>query len=112
MPRSRPTALKWISWALGLFLCLLCVSPVPAQDDRPILDVTIEGGMAAIKIAVPPPMADAADDPNAGELILTLRDDLKFSGFFDIVDPSLYRLVPPAEGTEERHEDWLSIGAE
>jgi TolB protein len=88
------------------------LSPVLSQDDRPTLDVTIEGGMAAIKIAVPPPMADSADDPNAGELILTLRDDLKFSGFFDIVDPSLYRLVPPSEGSEERHEDWLSIGAE
>jgi len=112
MPRSRPALLKWVSWAPGLFLCLLCLSPAPAQDDRPTLDVTIEGGMAAIKIAVPAPMADSADDPNAGDLVMTLRDDLRFSGFFDIVQPSLYRLVPPAEGAEERHEDWLSIGAD
>jgi len=112
MPRSRSTALKWILTG-AVFLGLVgCVSPILAQDDRPTLDVTIEGGMAAIRIAVPPPMADSADDPNAGELILALREDLRFTGFFDIVDPSLYRLVPPAEGSEERHEDWLSIGAE
>ena len=112
MPRSRSTALTRIVTGVLVLSLLGFLSPVLAQDDRPTLDVTIEGGMSAIKIAVPPPMADSAEDPNAGELILTLRDDLKFSGFFDIVDPSLYRLVPPAEGTEERHEDWLSIGAE
>ena len=112
MPRSRSTALTRIVTGVLVLSLLVFLSPVLAQDDRPTLDVTIEGGMSAIKIAVPPPMADSAEDPNAGELILTLRDDLKFSGFFDIVDPSLYRLVPPAEGTEERHEDWLSIGAE
>ena len=76
----------------------LSLAPVSAQSDRPTLDVTIEGGMAAVKIAVPPPMADSASDPNAAELIVTLRDDLKFSGFFDIVDPTLYRLVPPPDG--------------
>jgi TolB protein len=105
--------LKWSLLAGTVYLILIChLSPALAQDDRPRIDGVIEGGMAAIKIAVPPPMADSADDPNASDLILTLRDDLRFSGFFDIVDPSLYRLVPPAEGAEERHEDWLSIGAE
>ena len=109
MTRTRSTALKWIGW---IAVAVLCLSPVAAQDEGRKMVVTIEGGMTAIKIAVPAPMADSADDPNAGELVLALRDDLRFSGFFDIVDPSLYRLVPPAEGAEERHEDWLSIGAE
>lgn len=112
MPRSRLTTLKWIVTGTVFLSLLGYLSPALAQDDGRTLDVTIEGGMAAIRIAVPPPMADSTDDPNAGELILTLRDDLRFSGFFDIVDPSLYRLVPPAEGSEERYEDWLSIGAE
>jgi len=112
MPRSRSTALKWIATSAVFLGLLVYLSPVLAQDDPRHMVVTLEGGMAAIKIAVPPPMADSADDPNAGELILALREDLRFSGFFDIVDPSLYRLVPPAEGSEERHEDWLSIGAE
>jgi len=44
--------------------------------------------------------------------VLTLRDDLEFSGVFDIVDPALYRLVPADNPTQVRHEEWLSIGAD
>jgi len=100
------------SVALVLLAALALGAPAAAQDDRPRLDIELRGGMAAIKIAVPPPFADTADDPNAAELLLTLRDDLAFSGFFDIVDPSLYRLVPADTLTNVRYEDWLSIGAD
>ncbi len=84
-----------------------------AQEERSRLEGEIRGGMAKTKIAVPAPAAaDATDGEIAAELTVTLRDDLEFSGVFDVVDPSLYRLIPPAEGGAERHEDWISIGAD
>ena len=100
--------------ALGLLLlgALSTAGPARGQEDRPRLKVDIEGGMAAIKIAVPPPLADRPDDPNAGELVQTLRDDLEFSGVFDVVDPGLYRLVKASDPSRVPHEEWLSIGAD
>ena len=41
-----------------------------------------------------------------------MRDDLRFTGFFDVVDPSLYSKVAPSDKGAVRHDDWLSIGAD
>lgn len=94
-----------------LAVTVLLAASATAQDERPKIDITVEGGMKPIKIAVPPAIADGTD-PNAAELLEALRDDLEFSGFFDIVDPSLYRLVPKDDLNKVNHEDWLSIGAD
>ncbi len=96
-------------------VALLCATSLGSQEpDRP---AQLEGevtrvGIAQIKIALAEPGGPSAS-LEAAELVQTVRDDLEFSGFFDVVDPSLYRLVPAAERPGEvRHDDWLSIGAD
>ena len=102
------------------FLLILCLSGLPlwAQTD---ITGQIEGsGFTAIKIAVPSPSGDADPDDLGLEVADTIRDDLDFSGLFDVVDPALYSLVadaadgaaPPGPEETPRHEDWISIGAD
>ncbi|HXV76250.1 MAG TPA: Tol-Pal system beta propeller repeat protein TolB [Candidatus Polarisedimenticolaceae bacterium] len=98
--------------AIALAFLLVPAGAGSAAQDRPRLDVELSAGMQPIRIAVPAPLADRAEDENAAELVLTLRADLEFSGYFDVVDPSLYRRVPPPAGDDEPVEDWLSIGAQ
>ena len=105
MLRSRP---RLRSRILLFALLGLAALPSVAQEGSDMEGVVEYHGFPQIKIAVP----DLALSSGAGdverELIQTLRDDLEFSGFFDIVDPLLYQLVP-ATGGEVRHDDWLSI---
>lgn len=74
---------------------------------------TIEGGgFTQIKIALPDALTGGGYGAPTAELVQTLRDDLEFSGFFDVIAPSLYHLVPqPADGAVA-HDDWLGIGAD
>jgi TolB protein len=102
---------------LRLVYCLslvgaLCVSPSRAQESDRRLDITVEGGLQRINIAVPGiPTTGGAGDA-AEEVLQTLRKDLDFSGYFNVIDPSLYRLVPPPDGGTVRFDDWRSIGAD
>jgi TolB protein len=67
-------------------------------------------GFTKIKIAVPEPSADAAFKAAAVEIVETLRDDLTYSGYFDVIEPSLYPLT--ATSKEETSEaKWASLGA-
>ncbi len=97
---------------IPLLLAALAISSVPAQDDPDQrMEILIEAeGFSKIKIAVP--SAASAADLEAAELLESVRADLDFSGFFDVVDPSLYRLVPSAGSSTVDHEDWLAIGAD
>ena len=100
------------SLLFGLLLPLLLLpDSISAQEGRR-LDGTIEGSGSAFTIAVPSARYRGVSESLATELAQTVRDDLDFSGFFDLVDPGLYSLVPASSGDEERHEDWLSIGAD
>lgn len=100
---------------LGTALALIA-GTLSAQEGRDTVTGVVEGhGFPKIKIAVPQSISDLPDDANAQEIVATLREDLGYSGFFDVLDPTLYRLVPPdpaPAGKKERHEDWLSIGAD
>jgi TolB protein len=96
---------------LAIFVTLLGL-PAAAQSDRDMTG-TIEGSsFSRIKIAVPTAVTDAQASAAGDELIQIIRDDLEFSGFFDVVDPDLYHLVPPAGGAGPPYEDWESIGAD
>lgn len=93
---------------------LLAACPALAQTDpQRRIEGIIEGeGFTPIQIAVPDPDSPAGFNAVPAEIVETLRDDLTFSGYFDVIDPSLYRLVPPSAGDGVRHDDWLSIGAD
>lgn len=107
MTAHRP-ALRLLPILLGFM-----VLATPAAAQQPTLEgkVTAEG-FDPIQIAVPSAGADSAHAEEAAELVDTVRYDLAFSDFFDIVEPRLYGLVPPQEGSQVRHEDWESIGAD
>ena len=110
VPRSQPRRFAPLT-AVGL--ALLAITPsTPQQPDAQLRGEVEATGIARIKIAVPDATADQRAREQARELVQTVRDDLEFSGLFDVVDPSLYRLVPAGSPGEVRHEDWASIGAD
>jgi len=98
---------------LALFTVLGALA-LAGGTSRAQIEGEVEGsGFSAIKIAVPDAAGAGGSTAEAGELIATLRDDLEFSGYFDVIDPALYRLVQPTSPNEEaRYDDWLSIGAD
>jgi len=90
---------------------LVATSLAWGQEPGRTIDITVTKGAAArFEIAIP---AAIASDParKAGEeIVRALRDDLEFSGYFNVVEPRLYRLVP--QDGELKRDDWLSIGAD
>ena len=92
---------------------LLLVLPIPALAQQPDIQVDIEAaGIQQIHIAIPDAEVDRKASDTAREIVQTVRDDLDFSGFFDVVDPSLYSLVPKPNPGQIRYEDWISVGAD
>jgi len=108
MPESKRS---WSCLLLAVVLLGSATLGVSAQEPTR-LEGTIQGqGATQIKIAIPDPKFPPGAEEIGAELLQTLRDDLDYGGYFDIVDPNLYELVP-VEGDVVRHEDWLSIGAD
>ena len=86
----------------------------PPQSTPPPKQITgtIEGeGFTPIRIAVPEAETPAGHADKVREIVETVRADLTFSGYFEVVDPALYRLVPAPKGGDEKHAEWLAIGA-
>ncbi len=95
----------------GLLIVATCAAPPAPAQDR--MTGTIEGeGFTPIKIAIPDAATSGGYTAITTELVETIRQDLEFSPFFDVVDPSLYQLVPASADGTVRHEDWLAIGAD
>jgi TolB protein len=97
----------------ALALLLLAPGALRAQESPPpggLTGVISGSGFTKIKIAVPDPEADASGRDAAREVGQTLRDDLSFSGYFDVIDPALYPLA--ASSPEKIPADkWASLGA-
>jgi len=95
---------------LLLALCTLS-APAVAQDDTADIHGKIAGGGQSIKIGLPSPTV-AGHQAEIDEIVQTVRDDLNFSGWFQVVDPSLYRLVKQPDSGGEAFDSWESIGVE
>jgi len=95
-------------------LLLLLAMLLAAQAAHSQIGGEIVGtGFSTIKIAVPDPAASTGSSAAAREVVEALREDLEFSGYFDVIDPALYRLIPTNSPDQEvRYDDWLSIGAD
>jgi TolB protein len=102
----------------SLSLCLIGASillgpQIDGQEPPRRLEGLVESeGFSKIRIAVPAATHGPASRDVAREIVDALRADLTFSGFFDVIDPALYDLVPEPSGEGERFEDWISIGAD
>jgi TolB protein len=105
-----------VRFLLSLGLLCACIIWSPAadcQEPAKRLEGLVESdSFSRIRIAVPAASHDAASSEIAREIVDVVRADLEFSGFFDVVDPGLYELVPQMQSGEERYEDWISIGAD
>jgi TolB protein len=97
----------------ALILLVLAAGAAPlAQEEPRIRGEITEKGYVAIRIAVPYSQADAGAEDASAQIVETLRADLEFSGFFDLVDPSLYRLASGAEPGDVDFEGWAALGAQ
>ena len=97
-------------------LLLLLPALVPAQQgEQPRIELLIEGtGFQRIPLAVPEfPSVSPGDlaTSMAAEIHAVIRADLEFSGYFDLADPSLHRLVGAFSERDVRFRQWQSIGA-
>ncbi len=98
--------------AFAAALVLAAAAPGHAQDTRKTIGGLVEAtGFEPVDIAVADADADAGSHDAAAEIVDTVRWDLQFSGYFDVVDPKLYALVPPSATDEPALESWQSIGA-
>jgi len=82
----------------------------PPQPPGGISGVISGSGFTKIKIAVPDPNADGPLQSTAREIGQTVRDDLTFSGYFDVIDPAIYPLVKTSPETSP-DAAWASLGA-
>jgi TolB protein len=82
----------------------------PSQKPGGLSGVISGSGFTKIKIAVPEPQTEPLLQGTAREIAQTLRDDLAYSGYFDVLDPAIY---PLAATSPEAHleEKWASLGA-
>jgi len=94
------------------FAGLVLAQEGAGQSPEGIIGIVEGTGYTRIKIAVPAPETGGGFEGQAADFVETVRQDLETSGFFDVVAPSLYGLVPPAEDGALRHDDWISIGAD
>jgi len=97
--------------AVGV-LGLVVTAHAQSPDSRRLTGEVTGEGFTRIRIAVPDPEAPASARQVAAEIARTVRADLEFSGFFDVVDPSLYELIPSSPPDAVPHEDWESINAD
>jgi len=97
----------------ALCLTLFLTSAVRSEPDD--ITVRISGSATKqIQLAVPDfQAASSAGTQRAADTITqTLRDDLAFSGYFDVVKPTLYADVSGYSEKRVLYKDWLGIGAE
>jgi len=91
---------------IAIFLCAT-VSAAP---------IVITGAkFDPIPIALPDPMAGAADNQLAKDLIATVRSDLGWSGVFKVLDPVSFLADQSKEGLEKNTiqvASWKAVGAD
>ncbi len=94
-------------------------APTPgagAQDESIPTFHIVGAARPKIPIALPPFVATQGGDPKMLEVARTLhdvlRDDLDFSGYFQIIPESYLKLVKESDDRRVNFKEWLGIGAE
>src|SRR6266581_1347785 len=116
--RCLPVALTIAAWT-----AILSAAPQQAPPSQPatprdesIPTIRIVGAARPkIPIALPSFQAAGAADPKMQEVARTLhdvvRDDLDFSGYFQIVPEEYLKLVKDPGGAHPNFKEWLGAGA-
>jgi hypothetical protein len=92
---------------------LFAGQPATPQSSDVTLGIS-ETAARRISLALPDfaPASSSETRKAAGEITKTLRDDLAFSGYFDVVKPGLYSDIIGYSEKKVLYKDWLDIGAE
>lgn len=99
---------------LPLLAALLAIA-VPGRaygQEREITGVVTGTEGSRIPLAIAPPLS-GGNLSSSVEMLATLRADLEFTGYFNVLDEERSRLVSPA--TDESKiplQEWLSVGAD
>src|SRR6516225_9132927 len=109
------TRMRSIGSTLLAGALLAALAPLASAADTPpspggVTGVISGSGFTPIKIAIPDPDADAGSRAVSREIGATVRADLQFSGYFDVLDPGIYPLVSTSPETTVS-DKWASIGA-
>src|SRR5713226_8124714 len=117
--RCLPVALTIAAWPAILSAGAQQAPPSQpaAPRDESIPTIRIVGAARPkIPIALPSFLTAGAADPRMQEVARTLhdvvRDDLDFSGYFQIVPEEYLKLVKGAGDSRVNFKEWLGIGAE
>jgi TolB protein len=96
--------------ALAVASALIAWQGEPPDKPGGISGVISGSGFTKIKIAIPDPATGTQLKDMAHEIGQTIRDDLDFSGYFDVIDPSLYPLASTSKESK-LSDKWASLGA-
>jgi TolB protein len=97
------------------FCAVLGVFPAFAQEPQ-IQERIVGKGFTKITIAIPDAKVAGGTSALAQEMVETIRADLDFSGYFDVLSPALYGMVAtsPSRGNVQNgipYQSWQEIGA-
>lgn len=92
------------------FLSSMLVFSQEQKEDKTIVGVIKESGFTALKLALPETIYEGDLSVESKELHITLNDDLDFSGFFNIVDPSLFSNMEISEKVD--YDAYIGMGAD
>ena len=82
----------------------------PGSKEQQITGVIKESGFTQARIAIPATKFDSALSAESGEVHSALSDDLDFSGFFRMVDPSLFEGLQIGDKID--YDEWTGMEAD
>lgn len=101
---------KTILLVFLLILNSFIISLAEQKDEKTIVGVIKESGFTQVKIVIPETSYEKDLSVEAKEVHLTINDDLDFSGFFSIVDSSLFKDVKFSEKVD--YDAFSQVGAD
>ncbi len=85
--------------------------PPKTPPAKQITGVITESGFTRLNIALPPCKSDVQTSRQAKEIMSVIQDDLDFSGYFNIVSPSLYAGMNLGDTTMD-YDAWKGMKAD
>ena len=106
--------MKRNSRVAAILLAGLCVGRVATPQSSDITLGISEAAARRIALALPEfvPASSPQTRKAAEEITKTLRNDLAFAGYFNVVNPALYSDVVGSSEKKVLYKEWMDIGAE
>lgn len=86
-------------------------APSAPPSEKQITGTIKESGFTQLSIALPPCKTEAGTSPQALEIMSTVQADLLFSGYFKVVDPSLFQGMDLGDAKVD-YTAWQAMGTD